>query len=252
MTVRDIITAASDNTLGTVIPESYVEIERNHFLQSWKASELDAGHFVEAVRRFIELKLFGRYPPIGTALTPLNDVTLKRYENASGEEAFRLHIPRVLFAMYGIRNKRGVGHLSVVKPNRIDASLILHSAKWVLAEIVRISSTSTPVATERLLEDIIERKLEAIWEIDGIPRVLQDGLKLEDKVLVLLLQRSPQHETELQRSTEYQNASRFGAKLQTLHEERFIERAGGKCSLSPKGSAIAERILAKSLAKELQ
>jgi hypothetical protein len=154
--------------------------------------------------------------------------------------------------MYGIRNKRGVGHLSVVKPNRIDASLILHSAKWVLAEIVRISSTSAPVETERLLEDIIERKLEAIWEIDGTHRVLQDGLRLEDKVLVLLLQQSPQHETELQRSTEYRNVSRFGAKLQALHEARLIERSAGKCSLSPKGRVVAERTLAKSLAKELR
>jgi predicted transcriptional regulator len=81
---------------------------------------------------------------------------------------------------------------------------------------------------------------------------LQDGLKFEDKVLVLLLQRSPQLETELQRSTEYRNVSRFGAKLQALHNERLIERSAGKCFLSPKGSVVAERVLAKSLAKELR
>src|SRR5438046_407108 len=124
MTIRDIIAAVSNDTLAAAIINSYVELETNHFIQAWKTSELDAGHFVEAVRRFVELKLFGRYPAIGATLSPLNDVALKRYESAAGDEAYRLHIPRVLFAMYGIRNKRGVGHLSMIKPNRIDASLI--------------------------------------------------------------------------------------------------------------------------------
>jgi len=129
MTITDIVVAASDSTLAGAIIESYQELERNHFLQAWKTSELDAGHFVEAVRRFLDLQLFGSYAPVGKALSSFNDVAVKRYESASGEESYRIHMPRLLWTMYGIRNKRGVGHLSLVKPNEIDASLVLHSAK---------------------------------------------------------------------------------------------------------------------------
>ena len=39
---------------------SYQEIQENFVLEKWKPSELDAGHFVEAVRRAVEKELFGK------------------------------------------------------------------------------------------------------------------------------------------------------------------------------------------------
>jgi len=244
MTLRDVIAAASDQTLAAAIVNSYVELETNHFTRAWKTSELDAGHFVEAVRRFIEFKLFSAYPPIGRTLSAFNEAAFKKYENASGDEAYRIHIPRVLFAIYGIRNKRGVGHLSLIKPGKIDASLILHSAKWVLAEIVRLNSTQSAQETERLLDDIIERKLDAVWEINGTSRIIIDGLTIDEKVLLLLLRRSPQTEGALLDATEYRNQSRFAAKLKELHDQRMLERSKGKCFISPKGRVAAENLLA--------
>lgn len=247
MTITNIIAAASDSTLAGAIVGSYCELERNYFLQAWKTSELDAGHFVEATRRFIDLQLFGSYTPIGKSLTPFNDAALKRYESASGEESYRIHMPRLLWTMYGIRNKRGVGHLAVVKPNEIDASLILHSAKWILAEILRLNGPAT-IRTEQLLHDVIERRLASIWEINGTKRVLDHSLNVEEKVLVLLLQKSPQTDVELRGSIEYKNDSRFKSKLQALHDKRLIERhTSGNCFLSPTGTAAGERLLARAL-----
>lgn len=247
MTIADVISAASDPSLADAITDSFRELERNHFLQAWKTSELDAGHFVEAVRRFIDLRLFGSYAPIGTQLSSFNDGALKRYENARGEESYRIHMPRVLWTMYGIRNKRGVGHLSILKPNEIDASLILHSAKWVLAELIRLNAPAT-TRIEHLLHEIVERRLESIWEINGTKRVLDLDLTAEEKILVLLLQKSPQSEADLRRSIEYKNDSRFKAKVQSLHTNRLIERhSSGNCFLSPTGTAAAEGLLARAL-----
>ena len=36
------------------ILSSYAEVENNFRLEKWKPSELDAGHFVEAVRRLVD------------------------------------------------------------------------------------------------------------------------------------------------------------------------------------------------------
>jgi hypothetical protein len=68
---------------------------------------------------------------------------VRRLENATGSEAYRLHIPRALFTIYGLRNKRGVGHLGLVSPNYLDATLIVATCKWVLGEILRAESTLT-------------------------------------------------------------------------------------------------------------
>ena len=137
MQINTILEKASDKKLAEHIINSFKEVERNYHLKSWKTSSLDAGHFVEAVRRLIELKLFGQYTPINKPLPNFNDKCLNSYLNKQGEESYRIHIPRLLFTIYGIRNKRGIGHISNIKPNKIDSTLILSSCKWVLAEIIR-------------------------------------------------------------------------------------------------------------------
>ena len=60
--VLSIIEQASDSDLAKLIIDSYKEVERNYFVKQWKTSELDAGHFVESVRRFIELE-YGQFQP---------------------------------------------------------------------------------------------------------------------------------------------------------------------------------------------
>jgi len=71
-----IIQNASDEKLSREILNIYEEIEKKYFIKEWKLSELEAGHFVEAIRRFIELKLFGQYTKIGTNLTSFNSSIL--------------------------------------------------------------------------------------------------------------------------------------------------------------------------------
>src|ERR1022692_4842925 len=111
-----ILEAASDKRHATTILATFKEVEKHFFLRSWKTSELDSGHFVEAARRFVDFRLSGAYSPIGTTLPTFNNNELRRLENAAGNESYRLHIQRALFSIYGLRNKRGVGHLGLIKP----------------------------------------------------------------------------------------------------------------------------------------
>ena len=96
MTPYEILKNGFDSKIAKAILESYIEIERNYALRKWKPSELDAGHFVEAVRRAIEKELVGNYQPFNKSLPPFNDNALKVYEQYSGDESYRLIIPRVL------------------------------------------------------------------------------------------------------------------------------------------------------------
>ena len=241
--VRKIIEAASDKTLSDHIVDSYKEVERNYFIKSWKTSELDAGHFVESVRRLIELKLLGKYTPINKSLPSFNDKTMLGYMNSQGEEAYRIHIPRILLTVYGIRNKRGVGHISSVSPNHLDATFIVSSVKWVLAEIIRINSSYKPDETTKIVDHIVERSVEGVWEEADITRILVEGLSLKEQIMFLLYATEEIFDQKILEIIEYKNQAYFKRTLKQLHSSRLIEyKSTGECIISPKGSAYAEEI----------
>lgn len=242
--VRSIIETASDKILSDHIVDSFKEVERNYFIKSWKTSELDAGHFVESVRRLIEFKLFGKYTPITKGLPPFNDKTMLSYANSSGDDSYRIHIPRALLTIYGIRNKRGVGHLSNVSPNHLDATFILSSVKWILAEIVRINSSYQPDETSKIVDHIVDRSVEGIWETSDITRILVDGLSLKEQIIFLLYTTDKNFDQQIIEIIEYKNQAYFKRTLKQLHSSRFIEyRTSGECLISPKGNAYAEDII---------
>lgn len=246
MQIKDIIEKASDEKLAEHILNSFKEVEKNFHLKSWKTSSLDVGHFVEAVRRFIEFKLFGQYTPINKPLPNFNEKCLNSYLNKQGEDSYRIHIPRLLFTIYGIRNKRGIGHISNIKPNKIDSTLILSSCKWVLAEIIRINSQLPIDETEKLIDEIVERNIEGIWEVGETVRILKDGLSLKEKILYLLYNKQSLNDSEIKKITEYSNMTYLKKTLREFHKKRLIEyKDDGECILSPKGAVEAEKIILK-------
>ncbi len=233
--------------LADALLNAYKEIEENYSLEKWKATEVDAGQFVEAARRILEFELQGgQYTPLDKAISKFNDGVLKQYEQAAGDESFRMLIPRVLFGVYAVRNKRGAGHLAGVSPNTMDATLVLGNVKWVLAELVRLAAGLKPEETQRLIDEIVARKLEILWKHEDITRILDTGLKAHEQVLVLLYDRAPQTVEELRRAIEYQNPARFRKILSGLHADRLIELLpNNTCLIIPPGVQQAEGILRK-------
>lgn len=243
MTPLSILTTGFDATTAKAIVDSYTEIERNYVLRKWKPSELDAGHFVEAVRRAIDLKLTGTYLPFGRSLSNFNDQELKRLEQLPGDESYRLLVPRALKAVYNIRNKRGVAHISNVNPNELDATYILYSVKWILAELVRLNSGMPPDQTQALVDAVVERHNALIWKEGDITWILDPAMKTRDQVLLILYDQSPRKAAELREITEYSNPSTFQRILNRLHKDKLVYvHADGTCRLSPKGVLIAEAL----------
>jgi hypothetical protein len=244
MTVLQILKGKYSADIATNILDSYAGIERNYARGKWKVSELDAGHFVESVRRLIELELFRSYTPFTNPLPNFSDNEMKRYEGAAGDESFRLLIPRVLKAVYTLRNKRGVGHITGISPNRMDATFILHSVKWVLAELVRLSSGLSIAETQELCDQISERQIAILWKDGMTTRILTPDMKTRDQILVLLYDRSPQGQQGLQATIGYLNVTNFRKILKRLDKENLIAYELGKgWKISPTGTKEAERII---------
>lgn len=232
--------------IAQYIVNSYLEVEQNYRLEKWKTSELDAGHFVEAVRRLIEHELQGSYTPFSTALGAFSQSVLTKYESCSGGEEYRILIPRVLYAMYCVRNKRGVGHIASVVPNKLDATFILHSSKWVLAELVRLSASALPEEAKILVDQILYRQVDLIWDDGETFMVLDLKLKAVDKVLLVLYRQDRLAIEDLRSKVEYKNKTAFKKILEDLQGRKLLSiTADGFCKLSPLGVRLVEQAILK-------
>jgi len=223
---------------------SYQALKDNYYLGKHKPSELEGGFFVEATRRIVEYQLFGKLIPPTTQLPPFNDQEMQRYEQASGDDSYRLHIPRVLKAIYNIRNKRGVGHISGVVPNVIDATLVISCCDWVLAELIRLNSDMTYTECEELIDSIVQKKTPLVFDTGKVMRVLDPQLSTSNQVLILLDHAGTEMDPNVLRSwVEYRNNTRFKEILRALHRDRQIEFDGISCQITPKGRMTVETLL---------
>lgn len=242
--VEKILRSGYPDELVDRLIDAFETIEHNYARGKWKASELDAGHFVEIARRIVELETTGSYTDIDDDLPPFHAGTLSDYEQGSGHESFKILIPRVLYGTYAVRNKRGVAHVGRVSPNEPDSSIIRANARWVMAEIVRLKSDLSVEETAPLIHDLVEKEAPLVWSVEGQDRVLDTRLEAWQQILILLYADEPRGERDLQEAIEYQNTTRFREILTDLHRNRLIEYGDdGRCHLMPPGEERAEEIL---------
>ncbi len=68
----------------------------------------------------------------------------------------------------------------------MDAVCVLHMAKWVVAELVRIFHGGSLADASALVEVLSEREISLIWDTGKVRRVLDNSLSMLDKTLTLL------------------------------------------------------------------
>lgn len=242
--IKAILVTKFSNELVDALLNAYIEVVTNYRIEKWKPSELDAGHFVEISRRIIETEIFGSSKSLSESLGSFNQQVLNRYESASGDESFRILMPRVLFSVYCVRNKRGVGHISSISPNKLDATFILNAVKWVLAELVRLSGASNPDEAYEVASFILERDIDLIWDDGESFMILDKKLKADQKVLLSLYKKDRVTLGELQTLVEYKNKTNFRKVCEKLRSEKLIDITSDKiCKLSPLGIQSAESII---------
>lgn len=212
--------------------------------KDWKNCISNIGQLNEAFFRIIEYEVSGNYIDLNTQLPQFQNNTLSRWENTPNKpEIFRIIMPRILFSMYCLRNKRGAIHLSGISPNEIDATLLIHQSKWFLAEIVRLVSKLSFDETSNLIKQIICKEIDIVWDTGENIRILKNNLTTSQKVLCLLYYKDNQTDEELFKNTEYKNFSLFKSRvLRDLHQKRLVEYANQNCKISPLGIKEAESI----------
>lgn len=234
--------------------ESFAQIVRNFRERRWEPSELNGGKLCEVVYSILSGYVAGSMP--NRASKPRNMVdACKALENADSSRfprSVRIQLPRLLVALYEIRNNRGVGHVGGdVDPNGMDAKLVLEASKWIVAELVRIfHGVSVDVATAAV-DKLTERTFPIVWQTGNIKRVLDPSLSAREQTLLLLYASEGKvAEAKLVEWTEYTSAASLRRDvLRKLHQKRLIEfsEVDRFAQLTPLGVDFVEQELPLSV-----
>jgi hypothetical protein len=249
------VTALSSPALGGLPPTLRTElltalsnITVNFRENKWEPSELNGGKLCEVVFSIVRGQADGVFP--SRAAKPRNMVAacLALEQETQLPRSLRIQIPRMIVALYEIRNNRGVGHVGGdVDPNHMDAVAVLYMAKWLVAELIRVfHDVDTTDATEAV-DALLDRELQLVWRVSGKKRVLAERMSLREKTLVLLYSEAGAvGEDDLRDWVEARNPSAYRRDvLRKLHQEKLVEydQPARTVRLSPKGAARTERDL---------
>jgi hypothetical protein len=231
----------------------YQSLMSNYAERRWEPSELNGGKFAEAVYSVLEGALTGSYP--SKAVKPNNMLAacrkleqLPANPSLVGDRSLRVLIPRMLIALYEVRNNRGVGHIGGdVDPNHMDAEGVRAMCSWIMADLIRIFHAVSTEEAQQVVDALVERRLPLIWEIGEVRRVLEPSMKARDQTLVLLYGSnevvSAKHLCEW---VDYSNSTRFRKNiLVPLHKDRLIEFNSFEdwACISPLGARKAEDLI---------
>lgn len=221
--------------------KSICEYRKNN----WQYFGNEVGRFIEIAIRIIEFKTEGKYNELKDRLPIFDERRLKDFEQSkiSKNVSFRILIPRQLYSMYTIRNKRGMIHVNEINPNYMDATLMISMEKWVLAEFVRNASNLDYEEVIKMINDIVAKENVLVWIDEDIFKVLDNNVTLDEKILCILYYKNNVSEKELFKLSNYSNISVFRKKLILLDKECKINYNVNKITISPIGINIVEKKL---------
>lgn len=234
--------------LRTPLIKEYKKLTQNYMEHRWEPAELSAGKICEIVYTIIKGHVDGNYP--NTPTKPRNMVNACRQleTESSLPRSFQILIPRMLPALYEIRNNRGVGHVgSEVDANNVDSTLMLTMVNWILAELVRVFHTGSLEEAQLAINAIAERKTPLVWDNKEFKKVLSPGMNLKDQILLLASSTDDDVSlSSLMNWTESTNKSYYKKTLKALHKNKLIHfnESGEKVTLLPAGSNKVSEIVA--------
>ena len=210
--------------------DEFDKISRNYRERRWEPAELDGGKFCEVVYAIVSSKIAQDYPLKVAKPKNLREACrqLEQSPKSAAPHSIRVLIPRLLSGLYDIRNNRGVAHVGGdVDPNRMDATMVVHLTRWILAELIRVFHNTTVDQAQIIIDGLVDRIVPLVWELpDNRVRILNPSLSMRQQMLVVLYRFHPEpvDETVLVRSIEPSSASAFRRDvIRPSHKQALVD-----------------------------
>ena len=227
----------------------YQHIVQNYSEHRWLPAELSGGRFCEIALTIIDGYAAGSYTTKPRKIANFVAACRSLEQHTHLPRSLRILIPRLLPALFEVRNNRGVGHIGAdVESNYMDATFVVTSCNWVMGELVRVFHNLTTKEAQDLVDNLVERRSPILWEQGGVRRVLNTKLKMWEKILLLIgLSTKPVNTSDLYDWIEAGDASYFRKLLRKIHSNRQIElsRDGDFAQILPPGGLLVAEIVKK-------
>lgn len=230
--------------------DEYTSIINNFIESRWRPAELSGGRFCEIVYTILDGYASGTFADKPQKPPNFTDAC-KRLEQRTGiPRSFQILIPRLLPALYEIRNNRNVGHVGGdVNPDYMDSNAVVAISGWIMAELIRVFHDVTSAEAQSIVDSLVERRITCVWKADDIRRVLRTDFQLKDQLFLLLLSCPGGQATfeDLLRWLEYKNRNYFIRLVRNLHDHRLLEytETKGIVQLLPPGTDYTSALMNK-------
>jgi hypothetical protein len=214
----------------------YAEIKRRFQLNDCGPSQLNGGRFAEAVLRVFQHLLGVSITPLGQDIKATEKTTImNKVTNDPGvDEHIRQKVTVLTKLLLDFRNNRDVAHLGGFSANKIDASFVLSSANWIMAELIRVYGNYCMDEAQAIIDKIAIPNYPVIFEIEGEEFIAREDLLVKQEVLVLLSKQKRDIEF-LFSKTKDNNRSRFNKTIESMRVEKLIAFKDGFYHLLPNG-----------------
>lgn len=224
----------------------YQSIVQNFMERRWSPAELSGGRFCEVVFTILDGHAKGAYSAAPTKPRDFVGACRGLEANTHAPRSFQILIPRLLPALYEIRNNRGVGHVGGdVDPNHMDAVAVVSMANWVIAELVRVFHDLDTVEAQEVVDSLAERRVPLVWQDAEMKRVLDPTLSLKDQLLLLTASSASVKVEDLFLWSGYGNKPYFIRLLRRMHGERLVELKKDESSVQilPPGADYVDKMV---------
>jgi hypothetical protein len=227
---------------------AYNDIVKNYAERRWEPASLNGGKLCEAAYTVVRGLADGNFSARSKKPRNMVDACKDMEKEAAQPRSVKIQIPRVIVALYEIRNNRGVGHAGGdVDPNEMDATAVLYMSKWLVAELVRVLHTLTTTEAAEIVEALVKRQVALVWTSGEKKRVLKPGLTWKRNTLLLLLSETGEvTEAELFNRIEHTSLPVYRRDVLRLgHKARLwdYDEKDRKIRLLAPGIEAAEEIL---------
>lgn len=253
LTPKELITELSgiiDPALAQGLLESYVQMQQRFLAGDWKPAELDGGRLCEVVSRSLYQLDSGTVTHSqlpGELCEKIEDTDNKRPHALANTD--RHHLCKAIGLVYKFRSARGPVHVSpTYTANYMDSMLVLHVAKWIFAEFLRLAWNADREVIAETISNIVQLQHALIHELDGKPLVLEQGITAREEILLLLGHASANRLSRVElREAAHQKPVTLNAAITKMLVAKEIRTADdGALALTPNGQrALTQNIIPK-------
>lgn len=175
--------------LAAELVKQYARLKRSAWRSDYEGVQEVSGKIAEHALRASQH--LGNAPmiPLRSEIKNMNERCrdLEQLPAAQAGDSIRVVLPRVIAALYTLRNKRSGGHTaSEVDPSQADALLTERIADWIMAELFRLGHQLPLDQAQAVVGALVERRLPVVYRVGSYKRVLKTGLTPKAELLVLL------------------------------------------------------------------